>query len=203
MGGSMTIDLTSTKTKLVLALLVVLAGAIGGLAAELMKTRKISGTDEDGGIELPKLLSRRYFDLGFPASLFLGVVAAAVAVWVFDLIQTVQQSGKSVDQYNIVRVVGVTLVAGLSAPKFLQTAQERLLAQMTAQRFENGLRTAGAANTAAQGTAPAPTPGTPLVAGGAPADAPAAGSAAAHATLVDAIVKETLKPGSVTGVPGS
>lgn len=179
----MTIALTNDDTKIVFGVIVVVAGLLGGLAAELMKSRKVGGADEDGALELPKLLSRRYFDVGFPASMFLGAVAAAVAVWVFDLVDQVPEGGKIVDKYDIVKVVGVSLIAGFSAPKFLQTAQERLLAQMTAQRFESGLRTVAAATKSAQ------TP-------------PAGDSAAAGHQMVEAIARETLAPGSASNVPG-
>ena len=147
----MTIDLDTTMTKIVLGLIVVGAGAVGGVAAELLKTRKISATDEEGGWEMPKRVATRYYDLGGWASVLLGIVAAAVAMGLFDLVKEVQRAVPAaptdqspttitIEQYDLWRVVAVALVAGFSAPKFLATAQERLIALVSQQQMETTVR---------------------------------------------------------------
>jgi hypothetical protein len=137
-----TVDLTSDKTKLVLVLIVLVCGALGGVAAELMKTRRIANVDEEGGVELPERLTPRYYDLGVWASIILGLVAALISMWVFDLIDQVPKGGTATgtkDQYDIWEVVGITLLAGFSAPKFLMLLQERMLALLTAEQMQERL----------------------------------------------------------------
>jgi uncharacterized membrane protein YeaQ/YmgE (transglycosylase-associated protein family) len=134
-----TVDLTSDKTKLVLVVLVLVCGALGGLAAELMKTRRIAGIDEEGGVERPAKLTPRYTDWGAWATIILGIVAALIAMWAFDLIDQVPKGGTATgnkDQYDIWEVVGVTLVAGFSASKLLTLLQERMLALLTAEQMK-------------------------------------------------------------------
>src|SRR6476469_1189427 len=112
----MTVDLTTTKAKIVFWVVLAVCGALGGLAAELAKSRKIGPRTEEGAIELSKRLTPRILDIGTPASLIVGTVAAAVAAWIFDLIDTVPRgtgaTATMVDQYDVVKLVGVSLVAG-------------------------------------------------------------------------------------------
>jgi hypothetical protein len=189
----MTVDLTTTKTKIVFWAIVALCGALGGLAAELVKARKIGPRSEEGAIELSKRLTPRLLDLGTPASLIVGAVAAAVAVWIFSMVDTVSRgtgaSAQIVDQYNVVRLVGVALIAGFSGPKFLQTAAERTLALIDEQHMETALRSTLAASTAQRKAAAAP---------GAAGGAATGAAVEQHAEVVEAIAKEGLSPGSVT-----
>jgi hypothetical protein len=191
----MTVDLTTTKTKIVFWVIVAVCGALGGLAAELVKSRKIGHRSEEGAIELSKRLSPRFLDIGTPASLFVGLVAAAVAVWIFDMVSTVPHGtgtdAGTVDQYNVAKLVGVTIIAGFGGPKFLQNAAERMLAVVDQQHMETALRSTLAASTAQSTAAKA---------------AGAAGGAAAveqHAQVVEAIAREALSPGSVTRAPSA
>jgi hypothetical protein len=192
----MTVDLKTTAAKVVFWVLVVVCGALGGFTADLVKTRKIGGRDEEGVIERSAGLGQRYLDLGTIASLIVGAVAAAVAVWIFDIVNTVTigtgTAAKTVDQYGVIQLVGVSLIVGFSGPKFLQTAAERTLALVDSQHLETALRSGLAASTAARQA--------PAVAGGAPETASAVEH---HATVVEAIAHEALQPGSVTKVKPS
>ncbi len=169
----MNVELASSGAKYVLVAIVILGGMLGGIAAELMKTRKVEGSDEEGGWERPTKLSARYADLGGWASVVLGVVAAGVAMGLFDQVQDVAKvapgtgSGTTatpattttVEEYDVWRVVATTLIAGFSAPKFLALAQERLLALTTQKQLEGTLLTTSAvANTHAAQADSAATP---------------------------------------------
>jgi uncharacterized membrane protein YeaQ/YmgE (transglycosylase-associated protein family) len=191
-GLGMTVDLTTTTTKVVFWILVVLCGVVGGFAADLVKTHKIGGQDQEGVVERPTYLSQRYLELGVFASLIVGAVAAAVAVWILGTVQTgttgTGTAAKTVDQYLVVKLVGTSLLVGFSGPKFLQTAAEKVLAQVNAVHLETGVRAAAAAS-AASAQSPALTRAVPE----------AQAAVEHHASVVGAILKETLEPGSMTG----
>ncbi|MEA2396584.1 MAG: hypothetical protein QOK25_140 [Thermoleophilaceae bacterium] len=138
----MTFELEKTGAKLALVGLVLIAGALGGFAAELLKVRKVDGQNEEGVWEGWRRLTNKYYDLGTPASLFLGMIAAALAMGIFSPIDEVAKGTAKVHQYDLWRVVALTLTAGFSAPKFLATAQERLLALVTQTRFQSALESA-------------------------------------------------------------
>lgn len=154
----MSVELDSDGAKYVLVAIVLLGGMLGGVAAELFKTRKIGGVDEEGGWELRGRLTPRYADWGGWASVVLGVVAAGIAMGLFDQVEDVAKvtpaegstpaSTTTVEEYDVWRVVAVSLIAGFSAPKFLALAQERLLALTTQERFGGALLTARAATDA-------------------------------------------------------
>ena len=169
----MSVELASSGAKYILVAIVVLGGMLGGIAAELMKTRKIEGIDEEGGWERPTKLSVRYADLGGWASVVLGAVAAGVAMGLFDQVQDVAKAvpgtgtgtaatpatTTTVEEYEVWRVVATTLIAGFSAPKFLALAQERLLALTTQKQLEGTLLTTSAvANAHAAQAADAASP---------------------------------------------
>jgi uncharacterized membrane protein YeaQ/YmgE (transglycosylase-associated protein family) len=151
----MSVELDSDGAKYLLVVIVLLGGIFGGIAAELFKTRKVRGVDEEGGWELPSKLTSRYSDWGGWASVLLGIVAAAIAMGLFDQVEDVAKvvpgegnkppTTTTVETYEVWRVVAVTLIAGFSAPKFLALAQERLLALTTQTRFEGALITTQAA----------------------------------------------------------
>lgn len=143
----MTVTLDSDMSKIVLVVLVVFLGGIGGLCAELLKVRKIGGVDEEGILEKSKRLTGRFYDVGTPATVFLGAVAAALAMGVFDPVTEVPVSTDTAaasaeepkEQYDIWRLCLLCIVAGFTAPKFLTTLQERFLALVTAEKVQSRL----------------------------------------------------------------
>lgn len=150
--------LESDGAKLAFLAVVVASGMLGGLAAELLKTRKIGGRSETGVLEGSKKLTSRFYDLGTPASLVVGVVAAILAVALLQPIDEVLPPGaepgtEPTSEYDLLRLIAIAIVGGFAAPKFLTLAQERFLALVTTERFETALgaidkTTGGAANEA-------------------------------------------------------
>jgi uncharacterized membrane protein YeaQ/YmgE (transglycosylase-associated protein family) len=151
----MSVELDANGAKYVLVAIVLLGGLFGGIAAELFKTRTIRGVVEEGGWERRSRVTTRYSDWGGWASIVLGIVAAGIAMGLFDQVQDVTKvvpaSGNTpattttVEKYDVWRVVAVTLIAGFSASKILALAQERLLALTTQKQFESALITTSAA----------------------------------------------------------
>jgi hypothetical protein len=113
-------------------------GAVGGLAYELMQKR---GRGMTGALEMPRSAQGgRLRDLGFWASLILGAIAALAALWIFpptDKIVT-SAAGKSdtITEYNVIKVVGLSLVIGSAASNFLSAMQARAMALLKAQEAE-------------------------------------------------------------------
>ncbi len=145
----MTVTLDSDMSKIVLVVLVVFLGAVGGFCAELLKVRKIAGADEEGVVEMSKRLTGRFYDYGTWASVILGMVAAAIAMGVFDPVTTPAPAEGAAasaeapkEQYDIWRLCLLCIVAGFSAPKFLTTLQERFLALVTAEKVQSKLDSA-------------------------------------------------------------
>jgi hypothetical protein len=111
-------------------------GAIGGLGYELMQTR---GRGQTGLIERPHRSSKRLFDLGAWASVVIGAIAAAAALWVFPPEITIIGTGaaaRTVRQYDLIRVVGLSLIIGSAGSSFLSALQARALAQVKAQEAQ-------------------------------------------------------------------
>lgn len=135
----MAFELVTWESKAVLVGLVAIFGALGGFAAELLKTREIAGREEDGTIELGRRLNARFYDFGASASVVLGVIVAGIAMGVFQPIEEVAVDGGSEQRYDVFQVFALCAIAGFSAPKFLHTARERLLAMMAVGRMETAL----------------------------------------------------------------
>lgn len=129
------VELKETIDYLWLFLLAAGLGAIGGLAFELMQTR----LGETGLLEIP---SRRgaFRDLGFWASVLIGAIAAVASLWVFppEVHTTVAQGGKSTTttEYDLIKVVGLSLIVGSAGSSFLSALQARALAKVKAQEAE-------------------------------------------------------------------
>lgn len=130
------VELKETIDYLWLFLLAAGLGAIGGLAFELMQTR----LGETGLLEFP---SRRgaFRDLGFWASVLIGAIAAVASLWVFppEVHTTVTQGGRSTTtttEYDLIKVVGLSLIVGSAGSSFLSALQARALAKVKAQEAE-------------------------------------------------------------------
>src|SRR3954462_9570803 len=83
-------------------------GGIGGLAYELMQTRR----GQTGQVESPHAVAgNRYRDWGVWANVIIGAVAALAALWVFppETHSTVDAAGKAVSttEYDVIKVVGL------------------------------------------------------------------------------------------------
>jgi len=113
-------------------------GAIGGLGAELLLKR----ADNTGTIEVPhRLKGTNLVDIGFPASLILGAIAAVAVLYFFPPVVEKIATGASGEQpkvtneYNVVKLIALALIVGSAGPAFLATAQSRLMSALNAQKL--------------------------------------------------------------------
>jgi hypothetical protein len=113
-------------------------GAVGGVAFELLQKR---GRNMTGALEWPhRLQCGRYRDLGSWSSVILGAIAALAALWVFPpTAKTVTNAAgnmHTITEYDVIKVVGLSLVIGSAAGSFLSALQARALALVKAQEAE-------------------------------------------------------------------
>jgi hypothetical protein len=107
-------------------------GAVGGLAYELLQSRR----RQTGMFERPRTVGKgraiSYWDFGGFASLLIGAVAAVAALWVFppEVVVKVGADGASetTRQWDVVKLVGLSLVIGSAGATFLGSLQARALA---------------------------------------------------------------------------
>jgi hypothetical protein len=144
--GVIVIDLSHTSDYVYMFLITAGLGAIGGLGAELLLKR----ADNTGTIEIPRRLNASLIDLGFPASLILGAIAAVAATYFFPPVVEQMASGinggavQTTREYNLLKLVPLALIVGSAGPAFLASAQARLMSALNAQKVET---TAAAAKT--------------------------------------------------------
>jgi hypothetical protein len=103
-------------------------GALGGLAFELMQARR----GQTGLVEVPhSVQSGRYRDWGVWANVLIGAIAAVAALWIFPPVtKTMVNAGKTITttEYDVIKVVGLSLVIGSAGSSFLSALQARALA---------------------------------------------------------------------------
>lgn len=117
--------------------LAAILGAVGGLAFELIQARR----RQTGMFERPRKVGGRdgqigYWDFGGFASMLIGAVAAAAAVWIFPpeiTTKTVEGITTTTRQWDIVKLVGLSLVIGSAGGSFLSALQARALALVKTQ----------------------------------------------------------------------
>lgn len=128
-------------------------GAIGGLAAELLEvrgTRKATGT-----LELWHRLRGGYVDIGFPANVLLGAIAAVGILYFFaptqETVKPVTGGGtETIKEYDLIKLVALSLIVGSAGARFLAALQTRALALVAQQQAQ----TVAAAATAALESVP-------------------------------------------------
>jgi hypothetical protein len=128
------IQLDGTWDYVILLFVATVLGAIGGLAYELT----LGGR---GRIELPRKTHRgRYVDFGVWANVILGAIAAPAGLWIFPPEEktSVNAAGEAITttEWNIVKVVGISLIIGSAASSFLTAMQARALALVKGQEAE-------------------------------------------------------------------
>jgi hypothetical protein len=104
-------------------------GALGGLAYELMQARR----GQTGQIEVPRAVpGGRYRDWGLWANMIIGAIAAVAALWVFppEIRTSVDAAARTVTttEYDVIKVVGLSLIIGSAGSSFLSAMQARALA---------------------------------------------------------------------------
>lgn len=132
------IELKETVDYVFMILVAAGVGAIGGLASELLLER----SENTGTIELPgRIAGTRILDLGFPASLLIGAIAAASILYFFPpTTETVTPSATAgepattVVEFDLVKLVALSLIVGSAGPRFLSAAQTRVLAALNEQK---------------------------------------------------------------------
>lgn len=114
-------------------------GMIGGFGAELLLQR----ADNTGTLETwGRLPNTRFVDIGFVASLILGAIAAVAILYFFPpVVQTVTAGTqgappKITNEYDLVKLVGLSLIVGSAGPAFLSTAQSRVMSALNAQKAD-------------------------------------------------------------------
>lgn len=106
------------------------AGIFGGLLYELLQVR----SSESGAIELPgRRADKRFLDLGFGASLVTGAGAALGVAFFFrpdvqGTVETATGAQTLVMQWEIVRVVALSIIVGSAGGAFLTALQARVRA---------------------------------------------------------------------------
>jgi hypothetical protein len=138
------IELTEDFDYVYMMLIAAGVGAIGGLGAELLLSR----ADNTGTLEIPgRLKGTRFVDIGFPASLIIGAIAAVAILYFFPpVVETITAGAngaqpETTHEYDLVKLVALALIVGSSGPAFLKTAQSRLMSALNAERAATAVQT--------------------------------------------------------------
>jgi hypothetical protein len=138
------IELVHTSDYIYMILIAAGIGAIGGLGAELLLKR----ADNTGTIEIPhRLKDTNLLDIGFPASLIVGAIAAAAILYFFPPVVDKVLAGangaqaKTIKEYDLVKLAALSLIVGSAGPAFLATAQSRIMSALNAQRIGTAIDT--------------------------------------------------------------
>jgi hypothetical protein len=122
--------------------LAALLGAVGGLVFELLQTVR----GRTGLIEKPARVGRSHVDLGVIASVIVGAVAAVAALWIFppEVSTSVVVDGTTTrtTHYDLIKVVGLSLVIGSAGGSFLAAMQARALALVKSEQASTTKRVA-------------------------------------------------------------
>ncbi len=138
------VELTHTVDYIYMLLIAGGLGAIGGLAAELLLKR----SDNTGTLQLPsRLKGTHLIELGFPASLIIGAIAAVAILYFFPPVTGTLMPGTNgapattTQDYDLVKLVALSLIVGSAGPAFLSTAQSRLASALNAQKVDTAVET--------------------------------------------------------------
>ena len=86
-------------------------------------------------------------DLGFSASLILGAIAAVAILYFFPpaveeiTISADGEAPETTTEYDLVKIVALSLIVGSAGPAFLSTAQSRIMAALNAQQAQTAVDT--------------------------------------------------------------
>jgi hypothetical protein len=138
------IELTEDLDYVYMMLIAAAVGAIGGLGAELLLNRG----DNTGTLEIPsRLKGTRLVDIGFPASLIIGAIAAVAILYFFPpVVETITASANGAEpeatrEYDLVKLAALSLIVGSAGPAFLKTAQSRLMSALNEERAATAVET--------------------------------------------------------------
>ena len=94
-----------------------------------------------------RLSGTRFVDIGFPASLILGAIAAVAILYFFPPVVEKIVAGennappKTTHEYDLIKLVALSLIVGSAGPAFLATAQSRVMSAINAQRADTAVQT--------------------------------------------------------------
>lgn len=150
----------------------------GALVAELTTARGKS--KETGLFELPRRRGR-YFDVGSLTAVPAGALTGVIAVFLFSPTREVVSGQTSTTKYDLVRLIALSGIAGLSATTFIASLQEKFTALLTAEKLSKALEAASTALATVEARAAAGR-----------ADAPGAAEIEAQAQLAQQQIEQAL-----------
>lgn len=108
-------------------------GGFGGLVYDLLQIR----SGNSGMLEtLGRREKNRYFDLGTIASILIGAAAAIAVLYILPPTITIEEGGNATTQYDLVAVIALSVIVGSAGPSFLEMAQQRIKAAVSAQEAQ-------------------------------------------------------------------
>jgi hypothetical protein len=124
--------------------LAAVVGLLGALLAELLVGR--GKAKETGLFELPRRRGR-YVDAGSLVAIPSGAFAAIIAAYLFAPTREVTEGDPptTTTKYDVLRLIVVAAIGGLSSAAFIASLQEKFTALLTADRLREALGTASTA----------------------------------------------------------
>jgi len=129
------LELRTAADHIPLLLIALVAGAFGGLIADLMLVHD----KESGRFELPQRAGR-FFDLGTVATILVGAAAAIVAIYIFPpetITREVGETTETFTRYEIWKLVPISVLVGTAGGSFLAAAQSRAMAAAKEQQVRD------------------------------------------------------------------
>jgi hypothetical protein len=128
------LELTEPVDYVALFATAAILGGVGGLVYELLQSRY----GQTGWVELPGRSRGRYRDWGVWANVLVGAVAAMAALWAFPpqtqtIIAANAATTTTTTEYNIIDLVGLSLIIGSAGSSFLSSLQARAMARLKEQ----------------------------------------------------------------------
>jgi hypothetical protein len=141
------IELETVPQHLLMLGIAAVFGGIGGIAAELLELR--GEAKDTGALEIPRSLGKRYRDLGWLASVVLGAIAATAALFFLapteEIVRPVAGGTETTTEYELFKLVALSLIVGSAGSRFLAALQDRALATAKAERTDAAVATSQAA----------------------------------------------------------
>lgn len=153
------IALNATSDYVVMIVVAALCGAIGGFGFELIQSRRITSAgitsapaegavEESGSLQVPRWLANQsYYDLGFWAAVVVGAIAAVGTLYFLAPTVSItieQANGASTTslQYDLIKLIALSLLVGTAGQSVLTSMQARVLAAITAQKLDSKAKVA-------------------------------------------------------------
>lgn len=119
----------------------VVGGAFGGVVYELLLQRG----KRTGALAIPRRHAG-YFDLGWGASVVIGIAAALVVLYLLAPINERTEAENTVTRmYDLIKLIALSVIAGSAGPSMIGALQARVIAALEAQRADDTADVATAA----------------------------------------------------------